>query len=162
MEEVQKWEVSVRHKSIMASEANPKLARLNCWKIHFFFWNRKVCSMSHRFIRFNGMQVHSPHCELSLCYSESKRRADSLWWIIVILIMELNLDVDNVNMSPTRTVYCGLNKHITCICRSWSCYLAHWFLEVDVYFLSATSNCFQTGFANTVLKGAVKFVTFYT
>ncbi len=27
--------------------------------------------------------------------------------------MELNLDVDNVNMSPTRTVYCGLNKHIT-------------------------------------------------
>ncbi len=25
MEEVQKWEVSVRHKSIMASEANPKL-----------------------------------------------------------------------------------------------------------------------------------------
>ncbi len=27
--------------------------------------------------------------------------------------MELNLDVDNVNMSPTRTVYCGLNKYIT-------------------------------------------------
>ncbi len=50
--------------------------------------------------------------------------------------MELNLDVDNVNMSPTRTVYCGLNKHITWLS------VAHgpvtWLtdvLEVDVYFL---------------------------
>ncbi len=25
------------HKSVMASEANPELARLNCWKIHFYF-----------------------------------------------------------------------------------------------------------------------------
>lgn len=60
------------------------------------------------------MSDQSPHCELSLPYSESKRRADSLWWIIVILIMELNLELDNVNISPTRTVpYCGLNNKIT-------------------------------------------------
>ncbi len=77
--------------------------------------------------------------------------------------MELNLDVDNVNMSPTRTVYCGLNKHIIWVSVTHG--PVTWLtdvLEVDVYFLSATSNCFQTGFVNTVLKGAVKFVKFYT